>query len=767
MICSCLQQSISKRTMKLQEDVDEGLYGVNHNVDDTDGDVQLSPSSAATATASATMAANEEQEEVAATVCCGCRPTKTRKYQEDTRPTDDDDEDSSFSRPSSFFRRITRRRHRHETNKTRSLSTEFFTTSNVNATTTTSDDNNNSRHHNLLHFPRRVSKSFPQLLKRKYFDADMGQDVEWYGGGDGSSSQVSSSDESMYFFDALEDPLDDEEYPIDSYVVKSDALGEYPIHFTTSLQHPAPHVSMDKPETMLKKKKKKTEDNNTSKKTTKKKKGGSTSTAPTNRSRSMNGTMGMSSESLWVAKTDGGQQKKKSSPPPVVERWNSEPINNHKEPSVRFLDIQRRPTLEHKKQLEEPRVKSSLKGYPGELEIDELEECQKFLRGLRELDPSVAEQVFSFRDIEEQPYTICRWLRATKFDADKILQRLQENQELFDEAKADDFYPNIQEAIGAPLSVFLSQYPFIPVGRGKNGSPVNFFLAGKINPEGILAITTIERLQSYFWYSFMWKFKDEIRAAQDEDPDFVRCEGINILDLNGLSSSAMTSETMEVIKVASKISDFFPETLHCMLVINAPSFFALSWGIIKKFIDPRTAARINLFANRDKGLQALKKLVDTSELPTDYCGENISLQDAFLREASDPALLRQNIELICCKKRKSKSECISWTLEDGECMEVGLYTRSVSKARISVSFNDETMKEIEAECLFEGDAEGNTSTQKGLPRYISIGLSTTLVGPGTVTIQAEDLDTATKSHSGMSRGYFLIVGDVKLASIEE
>jgi hypothetical protein len=174
-------------------------------------------------------------------------------------------------------------------------------------------------------------------------------------------------------------------------------------------------------------------------------------------------------------------------------------------------------------------------------------------------DHSLSEQVYSFRDIEEEPYTICRWLRATKFDAAKILQRLTDNQELFNEAKDNEFYPHIESAIGAPLSVFLSQYPFLAVGRGKNGCPVNYFLAGKINPEGILCMTTVERLRSYFWYTFMWKFKSEIRQAKEADPDFVRVEGINIVDLTGLSASAMTSETMEVIKAASKISDFFPE----------------------------------------------------------------------------------------------------------------------------------------------------------------------------------------------------------------
>ena len=173
---------------------------------------------------------------------------------------------------------------------------------------------------------------------------------------------------------------------------------------------------------------------------------------------------------------------------------------------------------------------------------------------------SVAEQVYSMRDIEDQPYTICRWLRATKFNAEEILQRLSENQAMFDEAKEHQFYgPDIEEHLGCPYSVFLSQYPFLAVGRGKNGSPVNFFHVGQVNPEGIFALVTVEQLQKFFWYSFMHKFKDEIRATQAINPDFCRCEGINILDLSGLSAAALNKETMDVLQVSSKIADLFPE----------------------------------------------------------------------------------------------------------------------------------------------------------------------------------------------------------------
>ena len=51
-------------------------------------------------------------------------------------------------------------------------------------------------------------------------------------------------------------------------------------------------------------------------------------------------------------------------------------IQTHKTPSQRFQKIKRRPTLEHKQQLEQPRVKSmGMQGYPGALTMEEMEEC--------------------------------------------------------------------------------------------------------------------------------------------------------------------------------------------------------------------------------------------------------------------------------------------------------------------------------------------------------------------------------------------------------
>lgn len=164
-------------------------------------------------------------------------------------------------------------------------------------------------------------------------------------------------------------------------------------------------------------------------------------------------------------------------------------------------------------------------------------------------------------------------------------------------------FQDVSKTIGAPFSVFLSQYPFLPIGRGKNGCPVNYFLAGKINPEGILSLSTSERLQGYFWWSFMYKFKQEIRKAQERDPDFVRVEGINILDLQGLSASALSSETIDVVKLASKISDFFPEVsvpIHINvygLLLHALAYYSKTNDTLILFFNIKKTTDASLYAD--------------------------------------------------------------------------------------------------------------------------------------------------------------------------
>lgn len=184
------------------------------------------------------------------------------------------------------------------------------------------------------------------------------------------------------------------------------------------------------------------------------------------------------------------------------------------------------------------------------------------------------------------------------------------------------------------------------------------------------------------------------------------------------------------------------------------------WGLLKKFIDPRTAQRIQVFSNTAKGLAALRKLIDEHEIPVDYGGTNKSLKQAFVDEASDPLLRRQEIELVYVKRRGRASFSKDIVFNADESIFIRVYTRSWSGANVEVRAGSKLYTEAKAKCLWRNENEG-PSDSADVPMPHCTVVVDKLTGPGMVTIQLEDLDDAF-SDKKLSRGYFLVVCDIRI-----
>ena len=136
-------------------------------------------------------------------------------------------------------------------------------------------------------------------------------------------------------------------------------------------------------------------------------------------------------------------------------------------------------------ELKMPQIKIRERGYPGELTEDELEAVKLFKIELQSRDPIYYEIVRSFASVEKEAYALCRFLRARKFEVDKVFELLNDAKDGFMVAKKNNFYPDLEEALGFSKSVFLSQYPAVFSGNAKNGCPVMYLRAGQIQPEGV------------------------------------------------------------------------------------------------------------------------------------------------------------------------------------------------------------------------------------------------------------------------------------------
>jgi len=179
-------------------------------------------------------------------------------------------------------------------------------------------------------------------------------------------------------------------------------------------------------------------------------------------------------------------------------------------------------------------------------------------------------------------------------------------------------------------------------------------------------------------------FASRLRAKRREDPEvFKRFECICIMDLENLSVSNVGRDAMNIIKVQSAIDSIcFPETLNKFIVINAPSTVGVLWNVIKGWIDPRTAAKVEIYGSRRKRWEKrLLELVDPYELPKDYGGKAEETDVTLVKNNKEDGVIRQYTEVLTVKGSSSTS---TYELEEGETLEISVFTRSLTEANFSI-----------------------------------------------------------------------------------
>jgi CRAL/TRIO domain len=93
------------------------------------------------------------------------------------------------------------------------------------------------------------------------------------------------------------------------------------------------------------------------------------------------------------------------------------------------------------------------------------------------------------------------------------------------------------------------------------------------------------------------------------------------LDLGGLTTSQLSSRSLAIVKEQAAIDSVcFPETMHKMLIVNAPTFFSATWRLIRGWLDPRTANKIEVISSKAAYEKRLLELIDADQLPSDYGG---------------------------------------------------------------------------------------------------------------------------------------------------
>ncbi|KAJ3671944.1 hypothetical protein LUZ60_008023 [Juncus effusus] len=171
----------------------------------------------------------------------------------------------------------------------------------------------------------------------------------------------------------------------------------------------------------------------------------------------------------------------------------------------------------------------------------------------------------------------------------------------------------------------LAHYPHGYHSVDKEGRPIYIERLGKVDPNKLMSVTTIDRFIKYHVQVLERLFSEKFPAcskAANKRVDTV----ITILDVQGVNWMKVRKLANDVVLRINKIdSDNYPEQiLHKLFIVNAGSGFRLLWNALKGFIDPRTSAKIQVLG--DSFQNTLLQYIDKSELP-DFLGGSCSCRN--------------------------------------------------------------------------------------------------------------------------------------------
>lgn len=164
------------------------------------------------------------------------------------------------------------------------------------------------------------------------------------------------------------------------------------------------------------------------------------------------------------------------------------------------------------------------------------------------------------------------------------------------------------------IQMFRRAWPCGLHGVGKCGRPVYVERVGHLNMEVLDANFTLEKATEFHIQTMenLDRYKDELSRKYGR----LLYKHIAILDLDGVGMSMLGGKYRGTLQHMIHIDQhYFPESLHRMVIVNAPFMFKMMWAIVRPFLHPLTQARIVM------GNDHLKELIDEEQIPNFLAGK--------------------------------------------------------------------------------------------------------------------------------------------------
>ncbi|KAK2969442.1 hypothetical protein RJ640_012842 [Escallonia rubra] len=267
-------------------------------------------------------------------------------------------------------------------------------------------------------------------------------------------------------------------------------------------------------------------------------------------------------------------------------------------------------------------------------------------------DPKDEQLVQSFREMlfleghfpgkQNDYHTLLRFLRRRDFDLTKAkesyLEFLKWREEFDVDAIAKEFKFEEYEEV-------KRCYPHGFHGVDRYGRPLYIERIGMVNLDALLQVTSMDRFLKYHVSEQEKTLTRRYPACSLAAKKHI-ASTTSILDMKDVGVSNFSKPARYLFLEIQKIdSNYYPETLHRLYIINAGSGFRVLWKALKAFLDPRTLAKIQVSIN---SLYSSKHRPQFQVLGSNYRSNLIEAVDPRSLDSNLPSFLGGNCTCSDC-----------------------------------------------------------------------------------------------------------------------